>query len=366
MSNTTKLITAAIALVLIALGTTGLSGGENTSNETNKSIKIGVIIPLSGNSAYWGESTQAGVQMASKELQTEGLNIEFVTEDGKIDSTTAVNAAQKLVNIDNVDAIYSEFNPAAVSVSSFLENRDVFHMYAASVVSPLESNPDMYKTYLDYRESCKEMATVLQSEGVERVGLMKVSLEFGNLCLEGIEAVYSDNVVVKSFDSGANDLRTQITQLSNSDAETIVVPALKPDTKLFVRQSQQLGINTNFAILKETVDSSMVQDYSDHLENSYVFGLPTVADDFRQKINSEYDTPVGDLQAAALGYLHTKQIANAMSECENASKECVADQVSQAQPDDIIGFKGFDGQIAVFDTVVKKFSNGKFKKVSGN
>jgi len=87
------------------------------SSKQSDAIKIGVITDLTGPAAYWGESSRIGAELAVEDLRKEGYDIELLFEDYQLDATKALNGAQKLVNVDNVDGIYAEFNPAAISVA---------------------------------------------------------------------------------------------------------------------------------------------------------------------------------------------------------------------------------------------------------
>lgn len=179
MEKRSRDILVIVVLILIILSLLFISF---SSDDESDSVKIGVITDLTGPAAYWGESTRVGAEIAADELNGEGIEVELVFEDYRLEASLALNAAQKLVGADGVDAIYVDFNPAAISVGSFLIGKDLLFVYDAAVVSPLEGNPGAYKTYLDYREGCKQVSQKFLSEGVEEMGVLKVNLEFG-VCL---------------------------------------------------------------------------------------------------------------------------------------------------------------------------------------
>ena len=83
-------------------------------NETQGNvIKVGFIGPLTGNSANFGETYRNVVAMAVDEINaSDGINgkkLEVIYEDGKCDGTDAVNAMNKLVNVDGVQAVLGGF-----------------------------------------------------------------------------------------------------------------------------------------------------------------------------------------------------------------------------------------------------------------
>lgn len=70
-------------------------------------IKIGAVLPLTGNNAVDGEAAKQAIDLAleekAKDLKQKGLNVKVVYEDDKMDPKEGVNAAKKLINIDKGD-----------------------------------------------------------------------------------------------------------------------------------------------------------------------------------------------------------------------------------------------------------------------
>src|SRR3990172_444601 len=67
-------------------------------------IKIGVIVPLSGEAAFLGKYIVNGIEIAREDFlkSNPDKKITLVIEDSKADPATAVNAINKLINIDKV------------------------------------------------------------------------------------------------------------------------------------------------------------------------------------------------------------------------------------------------------------------------
>lgn len=110
------------------------------SNKSGENVKIGVITDLTGPASYWGESSRVGAELAKEDLKKEGYNVDLIFEDYQLDASKALNAAQKVVNVDGVDGIYAEFNPAAISIGSFVADKEILFVYDAAVTSPVEES----------------------------------------------------------------------------------------------------------------------------------------------------------------------------------------------------------------------------------
>src|SRR5262245_9456177 len=97
-----------------------------------KTIKVGMPIPLSGPPALFGEPASKGAQMFVDELNAKGgvlgRKIELIVRDSKADANEAVRVARELILKDNVDFLVGTLTSAegpAVSVVA-KENKIVF------------------------------------------------------------------------------------------------------------------------------------------------------------------------------------------------------------------------------------------------
>ncbi len=68
-----------------------------------ENVRIGVITPLTGSGAFWGENFRKGIELALGDLREKGdRTFEVIFEDEQCDPKTAVTAYQKLTATDHV------------------------------------------------------------------------------------------------------------------------------------------------------------------------------------------------------------------------------------------------------------------------
>ena len=106
-----KILTWIIVLIVIVAGFFVLS--KKSVPTSTGPFKVGVILPLTGDAASYGEVMRNIYQLAIKEVNdaggVNGNKIELIIEDGKCDGTGGASAAQKLVNVDKVKVILGGF-----------------------------------------------------------------------------------------------------------------------------------------------------------------------------------------------------------------------------------------------------------------
>ncbi len=147
-----KIIT--LLIILVSLMTTFIYCGEENNfgayesigsnknkadteaNVKNKTTKIGVAIPLTGNLSYYGESILNGAVMVAEEVnkrkskkdKTAGLfgqPVEIISSDTGTDSQRAVKVAEKLLFTDNVLSISGACDSSiAMSMNDIIKSSD--------------------------------------------------------------------------------------------------------------------------------------------------------------------------------------------------------------------------------------------------
>lgn len=347
--------TIVVVLIVVIGGLAWWNNNKSQKSANGSEVKVGIVTDLSGGAAYWGESTRVGATLAQKELNADGYNVNLVFEDYQLDAAKALTSTQKLVNVDNVDAVYAEFNPAAISAGSFLKGKDKIYLYDAAVTSPLTGNNNAFKTYLDYQAGCQAVAKKFQDQGITKVGSLKVNLEFGELCQKGIAAVYgADSIVSESYNLGDADFKTQVTKMKSAGVGAIINTGFEGDTLTTFKAMKELKLNVPYGTVDDTITDTVKQTYPDQLKGTWSFGFPSVNLDFSTKLKTAASTKLGTEYGAALAYTHVKQIVKALDSCKK-DLACATDKISQSGKDNTIGFNGFVDHVADLDMTVKQY-----------
>lgn len=90
-------------------------------------VKIGVVSSFSGKFAENGQNVKAALDFALKDANPKNVQIEYIYEDFGYDAPRAATAANKLINIDKVDAIISWSAVAGNVISPIADKTGIFH-----------------------------------------------------------------------------------------------------------------------------------------------------------------------------------------------------------------------------------------------
>ena len=120
----TAIVIAVIIIILVIIGVS--SGSKKAATTDNGTIKVGVILPLTGPAAALGETSKKAVELALANLpESERKNIEIVYGDDQLDTKQTVSITQKLIDVDKVNAIVAWSSPTAVAASYIAEKNSV-------------------------------------------------------------------------------------------------------------------------------------------------------------------------------------------------------------------------------------------------
>ena len=102
MISKNKLIAIIVVVIIIVVGVVSFNNNQQSSPD---SLKLGLMLPLTGDYGAAGQNMQKGMQIAIDEYRKNnpGTEIDVVIEDDAYNVTKGLSAYKKLTGIDNVD-----------------------------------------------------------------------------------------------------------------------------------------------------------------------------------------------------------------------------------------------------------------------
>jgi len=96
MSNTAKWIVGLIVVALVVIGVVSTSGNSDSDAES-ESVKIGAVLPLTGNAAQDGEEARNAIDLAVSDIESErDVNVEVSYHDDETNPKESVTAMRRL------------------------------------------------------------------------------------------------------------------------------------------------------------------------------------------------------------------------------------------------------------------------------
>ncbi len=273
--NKQKLWIASVLLVVLALV---FVVKKNTPDNLN-TIKIGVMAPLTGDGASYGEPARNVFELAKDEINSSGgingKNLEFVYEDSKCNGSAAVNAVQKLVNIEKVQFILgglcSTESLAAIPVAAAAK----VAMASSVSTSPKLAgiSPYFFRTSPSDASQGQVDAQVAMQKGYKTVAVVQEQLDYPL----GLYLAFDKNMkslggktIVEAFPAGTTDFRSILTKLKAVNPDALFLdPADAPTGERILKNLKDLGWRPKI-IINEVIagDVVLLGNYKNILEGA--------------------------------------------------------------------------------------------------
>lgn len=353
-----------IVVVLVILG--ALIAYQNPASDKD-SIKIGSVEGLSGIVAFWGESSKAGMDLAIKDLKAKGIDVEIVYEDSEGKPDVAVTAANKLINIDKVDALFTNFSGPSFAVSPLAKENNIPYVYSAFDPANTETNPYAFKTFFDGVKECKLAAGYAKNVlGLEKIGFIGINFTLVPECVEEMEKVFGkENVVAEIAQNfGETDFRTSLQKLNNAGIKLAISYGYESNYEAIVRQNMELSTGVGmFCVIEDCYTEKIAESVPlSALNGSILFDYHVPAE-FTEKVEAEYGDSV-NTRSAILSYDALNYMVYGLLDCDK-DLECFIENVSNDKSyDPAMTGAGFNGD-RIFDLKEKYFmvEDGQMKEI---
>ena len=243
-----------LAIVLVVAMMFGMTACSGSGSDT---IKIGVIAPLTGDVAVYGNAVNDAVKLYTDKVNTEGgiggKQIELVVYDDKGDATEAVNAYNKLVSSDQVLAIIGDVTSTptiAVAQASVADNIPII-TGTATHLDVTSFGTNMFRACFIDDLQARTMANLAVAQGVTKAAVIYNASDSYSTGLHDSFLTYCDSLGVEivadeAYAKGDVDFNAQLTNIAAADPEVIFIPEYYNTFYLIASQARAMGITATF------------------------------------------------------------------------------------------------------------------------
>ena len=131
-------------------------------------VKIGVILPITGNLAQIGGNSKVLVDKIREDVENSPIDFEFLVEDNDTAIKRTVMIANKFVNVDKVDAIFSMFTNFSTAVTPIATKAGLFHICVANDCE-VASGSLNFANWQQNDVSAKKVVELMKGNGAKKV-----------------------------------------------------------------------------------------------------------------------------------------------------------------------------------------------------
>lgn len=243
--------------ILIIITVLIISSCNNDRKDKNV-IKIGVIAPLTGEAESFGKSMKNGVLLLIDSLNlnggVNGRKIELIIEDDKLSSKEGVNAFNKLVNVDKVQAIIGS---AASSISLALlpkaNDNKIVMISSISTADDLKGNANDYFFRVvpsNYMQGLTAVNFIVEDLKMDKIAVLYANDDYGisfeNSIEKNLKAKQINLVYKNTYNPGTKDFKNLLMQSKKMNPQVVLLAGIIPETAIIQRQAKELNLNCIF------------------------------------------------------------------------------------------------------------------------
>jgi branched-chain amino acid transport system substrate-binding protein len=244
-------------------------------------IRIGVVLPLTGDAAVYGKAIQNGIELAKEEVGAEKMKIELIYEDDQGQPAKAVSATRKVLDIDKVPAIIGgAMSSTAEAMIPVTEAAKVV------LISPTATKPSLtkpgqmfFRLWPSDDYDGKIMAEAAASKlKIKRVSILYINTAYGVGITEVFQREFQrlGGTIVSSegYPQGNTDFRIMLTKIQEQNPEAVFLPGYVAEIGALLRQAREMGLKTRFLGVNSLYDPNLVATAGEAAEGA-VFSYPT-------------------------------------------------------------------------------------------
>jgi branched-chain amino acid transport system substrate-binding protein len=239
----TALLLAAPSMALAQAGSKG-------------TVKVGVLMPLTGNTAWAGKTNRIAAAMAAEEVNAQdlagGYKLELVFGDSQCEPRPAHDEAERLIGQEKVQLLIGEFcSSASVAAAQVANDEKIPLLVNISTADQIagDSGPYAFQSSMQNRYSQQREATLLQKDfKFDSVAIIVENNDFGLSFRKNMVDLMqkAGKKVVLDVTQDRNDTNwyATITRIPASKPDLVIVSISAVQAANFVKQYAEAGITT--------------------------------------------------------------------------------------------------------------------------
>ena len=208
-----------------------------------RSLKIGFVIPLSGEWAFLGNGIRDAAILARDDLQAQGRSVDLVFEDNHGDLARSAAIGARLISERRVEALVSILSGVGKVLQPVAKKAQIVHVGICSDTDVADGTYS-FINYLTAEQGVKKFrayfSTVvpqgklavfaLNESGFDKIIHELERQPHGELTIASIER----------YNRGTTDFRSQLIRVKGSKPDALLLLGLSPEIELIAKQARAL------------------------------------------------------------------------------------------------------------------------------
>ena len=372
-----SVLTAMLLLITAFAGCDTKQKGDNTAD--GEELTIGVMVPTSGSTAYYGNDMYQSYQLAVDEINASGgilgrkLSL-YLADDG-CDANMATQAASKIIS-KGVDFVVGGYCSGATITTLQLYYEANLLMLISGANSTDITDLGLEQTFMlnsPGTHAAMTLTDLCKSLGTQKVALIhqgdSYTKNLSDICEEALPQSGIEIATVQVMEPSSPDVSAIVTAVRNSGADFVYWCGYHADGSNVIKQLRQGGYEGDIAVGDGSASVELITACGDAGEGVYVTSPPFVefaeggekfVADYRAKFNVDPGT------YATLCYDTLFVLKTAVEKAGSIELEAVRDAVQSIEYQGLSGLVKFtsERELAESNFIILQIQDGAFELVT--
>jgi branched-chain amino acid transport system substrate-binding protein len=318
-------------------------------------LKIGVVSPMTGATATFGQENTNGIKLAYEKLKKgTGKKFDLIIEDDKSEAIESTNATRKLLSVDKVSVMIG-----APTSSLALASAPIVQEAKIPFITPTATNAKVTQVGNYITRACFTddfQGVVMAKFAVQTLKKTKglILVENTSDYSKGLAKAFSDeftklggkmvNTEELTYAAKDTDFQSLLRKVKRANPDFVFIPGYYVEVGLIVKQARALGINVPFLGGDGWDSPKLFEIAGEAVKGSYISNhfapddKSPVVQNFVKEYEKAYGTKPGSF--AALGYDSLGIIADAIKRAKSTKPSDIRDALVATK-----GYQGITGTI---------------------
>lgn len=281
--------------------------------ELNKKdpVKLGNINAITGDYAYYGEWEKSGIDLALEEINCRGgINgrpVEVIREDDRADPVCSMEAVNKLIHVDKVQAIVGLIrSDNLIADAPFAKkNKVVLLSTGAGAVTVPSAGGYVFQIYPITSQIGKRLVEAAAQRGNKTAAVIYINNAYGMDLTKTIRreapAAGIEILAAEGYKSDNKNFAGQLSRIKAKKPNVVFMLGFPVEMGLILKQARELRISANF-FAPDTFAGPIVESVAGDAAEGIVYVMPN--DTFPPEFIDNFKKKHGSLpnHFSALGY----------------------------------------------------------------
>jgi len=274
-------------------------------------IKIGVISVMTGDYAYYGDWEKSGIDLALEEINNQGgiggRPVEIVREDDQADPVRSVEAVNKLVHVDKIQAIIGPMSSDNLIADAPFAAKNKVAMLstcASAATTPIVGGY-IFQIFPITSQIGKRLIEVVAQRGNKTAAIIYINNAYGIDLVKTIRreapAVGVEILAAEGYKPDNENFTGQLSRIKAKNPNVVIVLGFPREMGHILKQARKLQLANDF-FATDTFVGPIVKAVAGDAAEGIIYVIPN--DTFPPEFVDKFKKKYGDLpnNYSALGY----------------------------------------------------------------